>query len=714
MNADLEIGGMTCAACVNRVEKALAKTPGVAAASVNLATEKAHVEFDGAKTSLEELVEAVKKTGYSARPVQVKEGADAEKSRELNEQRNRVVWAALLSLPLAVPMIGDFFGRHWMLPGWVQLVLAAPVQFYFGARFYRGAWGALRARSANMDVLVALGTSAAFGLSLYLMAQGNPHLYFESAAVIITLVMLGKYLEARAKRQTTEAIRALRKLSPPNARVLRDGREVEIPVEEIRKGDRVIVRPGERVSVDGVVVEGSSHVDESLITGESVPVIRERGGRVITASINGEGLLVIEATAVAGETVLDRMIRLVEQAQTAKAPIQRLVDRISAVFVPVVLAIAGVTLLYWGLRSGDWENAIVYSVAVLVIACPCAMGLATPTAIMVGTGEGAKRGILIKDAEALETAHSVKTVVLDKTGTLTEGKPKLEKVLAREATEAEVLSIAAAVQSGSEHPLAKAVLERARELQIAAHSASGIRVHPGKGIEGVVNGKTYLIGTPQLMNDFSISLEGYSLGAGEETATWSFLGEKDGGKVLARLSFRDQIKETSYAAVRKLKDLGIKTVLLTGDNHGTAKIVAEALGLDEFRAQVLPEQKSAFIRSLRESGSVVAMVGDGINDAPALAAADIGFAMSTGTDVAMHTSGVTLMGGNPLLIPDAVEISKKTYNKIRQNLFWAFFYNVIGIPLAAMGLLSPVLAGSAMALSSVSVVGNSLLLRRWK
>ncbi|MBW8897499.1 MAG: heavy metal translocating P-type ATPase, partial [Massilia sp.] len=615
----------------------------------------------------------------------------------------------------------------WMLPGWVQLLLATPVQFWLGARFYRAGWKAVRAGAGNMDLLVAIGTSAAYFLSLYqlLSAHGNamPHLYFESAAVVITLVLLGKWLEGRAKRQTVAAIRALEALRPLDAIVRRAGRDTTIPLDALRVGDLMVVRPGERVPADGRVVEGASHLDEALLTGESLPVAKGEGDRVTGGAVNGEGLLLVEATAVGADSMLARIIRMVEDAQAAKAPIQRLVDKVSAVFVPVVLLISLATLLAWGFVTGDWQQALLNAVAVQVIACPCALGLATPTGIMVGTGAAARHGILIEDAEALETAHALRMVVFDKTGTLTEGRPR---VVALEADDPRrLLALAAAVQQGSAHPLARAVAALATAREVAAPAAKEAAALPGRGVRAEVEGATVWLGNRRLLDEIGAggNLPAALVAAAErheaDGRTVSWLARGQGGRgghvnVEGVLAFGDRIKPTSAAAIARLRDLGVASMMLSGDNEGSARAVAQAVGLARWVAHVQPQDKADVVRGLMKEGHKVGMVGDGINDAPALAAADVGIAMAGGTDVALHTAGITLMRGDPLLVADAIDISDRTWRKIRQNLAWAFVYNVVGIPVAALGLLNPVLAGAAMALSSVSVVTNALLLRRWR
>lgn len=686
----LDIKGMTCASCVNRIEKVLKKDDGVMNASVNLATEKASVEFESDKTNTQKLIEAVAKAGYEA-SVHTDRG---NSNSDLNHDKLLILFSSLLSLPLVLPMFGGF-----MLDGWIQLLLATPVQFFVGARFYKSAWGALKARTGNMELLVAIGTSAAYFLSLYLLLTSHhAHLYFEGSAVIITLVMLGKFLEKKAKSQTTTAIKALQKLRPDKARVLRDGKEVETTLENVKHDDIVVVRPGERIPVDGMIVNGTTQIDESLITGESLPVLKSESHDVVGGSMNGDGLIHVKVTALGAETMLSRIIRMVEDAQAKKAPIQRLVDKVSAIFVPTVLVISLLTIVITGILTGNWEAALIHGVAVLVIACPCALGLATPTSIMVGTGVAAKAGILIKDAEALETAHSLTTITFDKTGTLTKGSPTVSSLTAD-------LRILSTLQQGSEHPLALAVMKHAAEKNISQGVLKDFKAIPGRGIEGFIDNKKYILVSKQYLSELGLT---YDL---QSTDTASFLVSDN--QVLGHVTFRDELKPEAKLAIDKLKALGIKTMMLTGDNKGSASKVAAEVGIDDFRAEVLPDQKSGIVKSLRENGERVGMVGDGINDAPALAAANVGIAMSTGTDVAMESAGITLMRGNPLLIPDAIDISRRTYSKIKQNLFWAFIYNIIGIPLAAMGYLSPVIAGAAMALSSVSVVTNSLLLKRW-
>jgi Cu+-exporting ATPase len=716
----LQVTGMTCASCALRVEKALLRVPGIASASVNVATEQATVRASSSVT-LSALKAAVEEAGYSAHEPQSVGPAPANEGRP---DGLPVAVSALLTLPLIAPMFLQLFGVRWMLDGWVQLALATPVQFWLGWRFYRVAWKAVRAKAANMDLLVALGTSAAYGLSVYLLfrhaGHGMPHLYFEASAAVITLVLLGKWLEVRAKRQTADAIRALNALRPTTAVVRRDGVDAQVPVAQVRVGDQVVIRPGDRVAIDGTVVEGRSHVDESLITGESLPVAKQPGDKVTGGSVNAEGVLVAATSAVGAETTLARIIRMVESAQAAKAPIQRVVDRVSAAFVPVVLGIALATFLGWVGVTGDWERALINSVSVLVIACPCALGLATPTAIMVGTGAAARHGILIKDAQALEMAHSVSVVVFDKTGTLTEGKPSMVALLPAAGQLADdVLRLSAALQKTSEHPLARAVLETVCAKRLPVPDAQQAKALPGRGLEATVNGEVLALGNSRLLRELGVEAgalanDAQRLESEGRTISWLVRKNADKPELLGLLAFGDTVKSTARRAIERLHELGIRTLMLTGDNQGSASAVGRQLGIDEVRAEVLPGDKAAAVQALRAAGQVVAMVGDGLNDSVALAAADVAMAMSTGTDVAMEVAGITLMRGDPRLVPDAMDVSRRTCAKIRQNLWWAFGYNVLGIPLAALGMLSPVIAGAAMAFSSVSVVTNALMLRRWR
>ncbi|MPV67143.1 heavy metal translocating P-type ATPase [Burkholderia sp. BE17] len=747
---ELDIGGMTCASCAGRVEKALAAVPGVTRASVNLATERASVHGAGALDAAT-LIAAVTAAGYraslaaassagvmagaDAQPASPAQDPDARKRREAVRERNLVIWSAVLSAPLVAPMLVAPFGIDLMLPGWLQLVLASIVQFGFGARFYRAAWHAVKARAGNMDLLVALGTSAAYGLSLWMLLRdpAHPgHLYFEASAVIVTLVRFGKWLESRAKRQTTEAIRALNALRPDRARVVEHGVERDVPLSQVRVGTNVSIRPGERVPVDGRIVSGRSHIDESLITGESLPVPKDDGDAVTAGSINGEGALIVETTAIGAETTLARIIRLVESAQAEKAPIQRLVDRVSEVFVPAILGIALLTLAGWLIAGAGTETATLNAVAVLVIACPCALGLATPAAIMAGTGVAARHGVLIKDAQALELAQRATVIAFDKTGTLTEGKPSVTAFEAVGMPRDEALALAAAVQRQSDHPLARAVVA-AHDADVASRdntapsvtavdavAAADARAVAGRGVEARVGGQLLALGSTRWRDELGLvvppALDARAAELERAGNTISWLMRADAPRVLlALIAFGDTVKPGARDAIAALSARGVASVLVTGDNRGSAAAVAAALGIGEVHAQVLPDDKARVVAELKRThGGIVAMVGDGINDAPALAAADVGIAMATGTDVAMHTAGITLMRGDPALVADAIDISKRTYRKIQQNLFWAFVYNLIGVPLAALGWLNPVIAGAAMAFSSVSVVTNALLLRRWK
>ncbi len=752
----LDISGMTCASCVSRVEKALSKIPGVEAATVNLATEQARVRVVQGSSSLAEIIALVQKTGYGATVSSVRGnlGQNAVKSFWAADGLGRVMISFILSTPLFLPMILMPFGIHWSLSGWWQLALATPVQFILGWRFYVAGYKSLMAGAGNMDLLVALGTSAAFGLSLYiLLTSSHTHeLYFEGSAVIICMVLLGKWLEARAKQQTSEAIRALQKLWPEHAKVLQAELDLkadigigtqdyrDLPLDQVLPGDRVLILPGERIPVDGIIVLGASHVDESLLTGESEAVKKVVGSTVIGGALNGEGMLVVIAQAVGVESVLSQIIHLVEEAQTQKAPIQKLVDQVSAIFVPTVIVLALITLVgnwfYWD----SLELAILRAVSVLVIACPCALGLATPAAIMAGTGIAARFGILIKDPQVLELAHKLDIVAFDKTGTLTMGKPRMLALLPfllpvdESSTPSNlILATAAGLQLGSEHPLAKALIDAAKEQGITPIATSSNKALPGIGIEGVPSSGPFAGQTLRLQS--IASLEGSDQHAivlqkaqacfeqGHTVSVLiSFTNEEisipSSVTLIALIAFGDELKPNAKSAVAALHALHIRTVMLSGDNVAAATRVGKTLGIDEIFAQVMPSDKAQMIQKLQsptaDKKHYVAMVGDGVNDAPALAVADVGMAMSTGTDVAMQAAGITLMRGDPTLVADAIAISKKTWNKIAQNLFWAFAFNTIGIPLAALGYLSPMLAGSAMALSSFCVLSNALLLKRWR
>ena len=704
---DLQVAGMSCASCVGRVEKVLRRVPGVTEVAVNLATERAHIVAQPGATDAEALASVVTRAGYRAGPV------EADAAGETGSDAVRALVPVLIAAAVSVPLLA---GMVWPLPGWVQLALASVVQFGLGARFYAAGWRAVRAGAGNMDLLVALGTSAAWGLSAWTLLFGAPGapLYFESSALIVTFVLLGKWLEGRAKRGTGAAIRALLALRPAVARVRADGQETELPLALLRIGDLVVVRPGERIPADGVLIEGGGSVDLSMLTGESLPVDVLPGDSVTGGAVNRDGMLVLRATAVGAESTLARIVRMVEGAQASKAPIQRLVDRVSAVFVPAVLAIALTTGVVWWWASGDPAVAILNAVAVLVIACPCALGLATPTAILVGTGAAARRGILIKDADALERAHAVSVVAFDKTGTLTEGRATVFDILSSGAPREELLRLAASLQHGSEHPLARAVLAMAAVEGATAAPVTQFRTLLGRGVVGEVGGAAYALGNRRLMAESGVdvaALDAASLEAAGRTVSYLAMAGS-APRLLGLFAFADVAKPGAAAAVAALHRLGIRVVMLTGDSQGAAQAIAGPLGITEISAEVLPGDKAAAVTRLREAGGVVAMVGDGINDAPALAAADVGIAMATGADVALETAAIALLRGDPALVAEAIHLSRRTYAKIRQGLFWAFAYNVIGIPLACLGLLSPMVAGAAMALSSVSVVANALLLRR--
>ena len=707
----LGITGMTCAACVQRIEKVLKRLPSVADASVNLATEEARI-VGRAALSRPEIEAAIARAGYGVRQAAAAPVPDREPLR--------LAIGTALALPLIVPMLLQLAtGEMVMLPAWLQLALATPLQFWLGAVFYGGAWRALRGFSGNMDLLVAIGTSAAYGLSLHLLLQGNPHLYFESGAVVILLVRLGKWLEARAKRRTLGALQALQSLWPQTARIRRDGAESEVPVRLLARGDIIVVRPRERIPADGRVIEGASEVDQSLITGESRAIPIAIGDHTIGGAINGSGLLALETTAVGAETMLARITRMVADAQGAKAPIQRLVDRVSAGFVPIVIAIAALAAAGWMAAGAGAEVAVINAVAVLVIACPCALGLATPAAIMVGTGVGARHGILIRDATALETAGRITVVAFDKTGTLTRGVPSLAEIVpAPAAAEGPVLAMIAALQAGSSHPLAKATADAAAKLGLALPVASDRRTLPGLGIAGTVDGLDLRFGTARLMVQGGLDLAPLSEAAtrwAAAGATVSYLAAfGPAPRLLAVAAYTDAVRPSARQAVEHLHAMGIRALMMTGDNGGAAAAAGRQLSLDELRADLLPADKTRIVGELQAAGAVVGMVGDGINDAPALAAADVGIAMATGTDVAIETAGIALLRGDPALVPAAIELSRATTAKIRQNLVWAFLFNVLGLPLAAFGLLSPIIAGAAMALSSVAVITNALALNRWR
>jgi len=713
----LVIEGMSCAACVRRVEQALKRVPGVVEAGVNLALGTAEVEVLPGAVDVRDLIAAVEQAGYRARPAELRH--EVVDGRTLRREAAITLGAVVLTLLLVAQLVLHLLGLPPLLSPWAELLLATPVQFVAGWRFHHGAWKALRARTGNMDLLVALGTSAAYFYSLVLVLRlgeaAAGHLYFDGAAVIVTMVRIGKWLEERARRSAAEAIRRLMELRPERVRVRRDGRELEVPVEEVRAHDIVVVLPGERVPVDGEVVAGESEVDESLVTGESMPVRRGRGDRVLAGTVNGPGALEIRALRVGRETMLARIARIVERAQAGKAPIQRLVDRIAAVFVPVVIGIAILTLFGWLAAGAGFERALVASVSVLVIACPCALGLATPVALVAGTGAAARAGILVRDIETLERAHAVDTVVFDKTGTLTEGRPQLVDLVAAGTDTDGLLRLAASAQLRSEHPLGRAVVEAARARGIEPSPPIRFRAVPGRGLEAEVDGREVRIGRmPWATAGIGVPEELVRRARGLEARACTVAWVVVDGSVAGLLAFADRPRPDARAAVERLRARGIRVLLMSGDNRETAEAVARELGIDEALAPVPPEEKAERVTLLRREGRVVAMVGDGVNDAPALAVADVGIAMGSGADVALETAGITLMRPRPSLVPAALEIARRTRVKVRQNLFWAFIYNVVGIPVAAAGQLDPAFAGTAMALSSVSVVTNALLLRRWR
>ncbi|MBO7742598.1 copper-translocating P-type ATPase [Paenibacillus sp. MWE-103] len=727
--ADFRLEGMTCAACANRIEKGLSRLPGVSGASVNLALETAHVTYNGAEISVPDMIRKVEQLGYRAVRKEEAGNGDDRKRRELRSKQARLIVSAALSLPLLWAMVGHFSFASWIyLPAflmnpWVQLGLATPVQLAIGAPFYAGAYKALRNRSANMDVLVALGTSAAYFYSLYLTlewaasphAMHAPELYFETSAILITLILLGKWFETLAKGRTSEAIKKLMGLQAKTALVVREGREMAVPLEDVVAGDVVLVKPGEKIPVDGVVLEGRSAVDESMLTGESLPVEKEPGDGVFGATVNRYGALRMKALKVGKDTALARIIKAVEDAQGSKAPIQRVADAISGIFVPIVVGLAALTFLIWEflVAPGDFASALEKAIAVLVIACPCALGLATPTSIMAGSGRAAEFGILFKGGEHLEAMQGVQVIVLDKTGTVTKGKPELTDVLIEGMAEAEALGYVGAAERASEHPLAEAIVAGIEARGVALPAAEQFEAVPGYGVRAVVEGKPVLVGTRKLLEREGVgyaqavpAMERY------ETEGKTAMLVAIGGEYAGLVAVADTIKASSAAAVARLKDMGLDVIMMTGDNRRTAEAIARQAGIGEVLAEVLPEGKAEAVKRLQAQGRKVAMAGDGVNDAPALATADVGIAIGTGADIAIEAADVTLMRGELTSIADAIAMSRRTMANIRQNLFWALGYNALGIPIAAIGLLAPWVAGAAMALSSVSVVLNALRLQR--
>ena len=738
-HADLQITGMTCVNCAARVEKTLNSLPEVAA-TVNFATEKARVEFNPHSASVPALIAAIRRAGYDAHPLRDLAAEKQQRAAAYRHERQQFIIALLLTAPLLLQMLLMFAGSHAMMHGWLQWMFATPVQFWIGKRFYLGAWHSLRGGGANMDVLVALGTSAAYFLSCAMLLLALPQpLYFEASATIITLVLLGKLLEARAKGRASAALEALINLQPKLAHVERNGVMLDVPVAQVVPGDIFLVRPGDSVPVDGVVLEGASSIDEAMLTGESLPQQKQADDKIYAATMNQHGLLKCRATAVGAKTQLAAIIRLVEQAQGSKAPIQKLADRISGIFVPVVLLIAAITFFAWWAHGSGFTVALINAVSVLVISCPCALGLATPTAVVVATGRAAQAGILVKDAEALEHAHKIGVLLVDKTGTLTLGQPAVTDLLpAAGSDERQLLQNAASIAQGSTHPLSRALLEYAKGRQITPTRTGSFSEFSGSGVRAEVDGAPYLLGSPAFIASGNIALDqtqilalqqqgktviavakatpspsqGEGRGGGENPS--APLPDDQRGTLLGLIACADTLRPSSAAAVARLTRMGMRVVMLSGDNAATAQAIAQQAGISEFRAEVLPQDKAALVQSFKAEGKMVGMVGDGINDAPALAAADVSFAMKSGSDIAIEAADITLMRNDLMSVADAIDLSRTALKKIRQNLFFAFAYNALGIPLAALGMLNPVIAGAAMAMSSVSVVSNALLLKRWQ
>lgn len=713
-HADLQISGMTCVRCAARVEKALNGIRQVSA-TVNFATEKARIEFDSQLTTVAELILTVEQAGYHAHRVRDFAAEKATRALVYRHERAQFTIAVLLVAPLWLEMALMLFGMHVMFPLWLQWLLATPVQVWIGKRFYTGAWHSLRGGEANMDVLVALGTSAAYLLSCFILIfHSDKPVYFEASATIITLVLLGKLLEARAKGHASTALESLINLQPKMAHVERDDVLIDVPAAQIKTGDIFLVRSGESVPADGVVLEGFSNMNEAMLTGESLPQAKTPGGKVYTATINQSGQLKCRAVAVGQQTQLAAIIRLVEQAQGSKAPIQKLADQISGIFVPVVLMIAAVTFIVWWMLGNSYAEALINAVSVLVISCPCALGLATPTAVVVATGRAASAGILVKDAAALEHAHQLTVLVVDKTGTLTEGKPIVTHLLpASGSDEKRLLQIAASLAQGSNHPLSRALMEYSQLQQVTVLQACNLNEHSGSGLSAEIEGVDCLLGSPAFIAESGIEFDQINISSLQRQGQ-SVIAIVQDSILLGIVAFADTIRPDSAAAVTRLTAMGIRVVMLSGDNAPTAQAIAKQAGIAEFRAEVLPQDKAAHVQSFKLAGAMVGMVGDGINDAPALAAADVSFAMRSGSDIAIEAADITLMRNDLMGVVDAIELSRTALSKIRQNLFFAFAYNVLGIPLAALGMLNPVIAGAAMAMSSVSVVSNALLIKRWR
>jgi Cu+-exporting ATPase len=713
-HADLQITGMHCASCAMRLEKSLNQMPHVEAV-VNIATEKASILFNPHHANLESLIATVRNTGFDAHPA--RDFAAEKRERELawQRERNQFVFTLLLTSPLLLEMLLMFAGHRPLLPPWLQWLLATPVQFWAGRRFYRGTWSSLKNGGANMDVLVALGTSAAYFLSCAIIALHlNGPVYFEASATLITLVLMGKLLEASAKSKASAALEALINLQPRQAHVERDGQLIDVSVNQLRQGEIFVVRPGESTPVDGTVLEGYSSVDEAMLTGESLPQPKQAGDTVYAATLNQGGVLRCRAVAVGSHTQLAAIVRLVERAQGSKAPIQKLADKISGIFVPAVLALAALTFIGWWLLGAGFSTALINAVSVLVIACPCALGLATPTAVVVATGRAAHFGILVKDAAALENGHQIKVLLLDKTGTLTSGKPAVTELLpSAEGDENKLLALAASLAQSSTHPLSRALMEYAGARRVMPSTATSFNELPGNGLSAKIDGENCLLGSPAFIRQNRIALDEAQMLALQQQGQ-SIIAVAKGDKPAGLIAFADTLRPHSVQAVQRLKALGIRIVMLSGDNAATAQAIAAQVGIDEYRAEVLPQDKAEQVQSFRSQGQLVGMAGDGINDAPALAAADVSFAMKSGSDIAIEAADLTLMRNDLMSVADAIDLSRASLKKIRQNLFFAFGYNVLGIPLAALGMLNPVIAGAAMAMSSVSVVSNALLLKRWK
>lgn len=720
---ELNINGMTCAACSNRIEKVLNQTQGVQQATVNLTTEQAHIKYYPSATNTEALIKRIQNIGYDAETKTSSKAQSNRKKQELKHKRNKLIISAILSLPLLLVMvvhISPISIPSILVNPWVQLILSTPVQFIIGWQFYVGAYKNLRNGSANMDVLVAVGTSAAYFYSIYEMMMWlthqthHPHLYFETSAILITLILLGKYLEARAKSQTTNALSELLNLQAKEARVIKENKEIMLPLDKVKVGDTLLIKPGEKIPVDGKVTKGDTSIDESMLTGESIPVEKSSGDSVIGSTMNKNGSIMIEATQVGGDTALSHIIKVVEDAQSSKAPIQRLADIISGYFVPIVVSIAVITFIIWIIfvHPGQFEPALVSAISVLVIACPCALGLATPTSIMVGKGRAAENGILFKGGQFVERTHYVDTIVLDKTGTITNGQPVVTDYVGDNDT----LQLLASAENASEHPLADAIVTYAKNKGLNLLDNDTFKSVPGHGIKATIHQQQILVGNRKLMNDYNISI---SNKLNEQLNHYEYLGQTAmmiavDNQINGIIAVADTVKNDAKQAIKELRNMNIDVVMLTGDNNRTAQTIAKQVGIEHVIAEVLPEEKAHQISLLQDKGKQVAMVGDGINDAPALVKADIGMAIGTGAEVAIEAADITILGGDLLLVPKAIKASKATIKNIRQNLFWAFGYNVAGIPIAACGLLAPWIAGAAMALSSVSVVTNALRLKKMK